>query len=42
MLQTRYGLARCPDHGEAGLQRWVGWGVLTHNLVVLARATAVR
>jgi IS5 family transposase len=41
-LQRGYGLARCPDHGAAGLARWVGWGVLTHDLVVIARATAVR
>jgi transposase, IS5 family len=39
-LQRQYGLDRCPDHGDAGLRRWVGWGVLTHNLVVIARATA--
>jgi IS5 family transposase len=39
-LQRDYGLARCPDHGDAGMQRWVGWGVLTHNLVTIARATA--
>jgi len=41
-LQRDYGLARCPDHGDAGLQRYVGWGVLAHNLVTIARATAVR
>lgn len=41
-LQRQYGLDRCPDHGEAGLQRWIGWGVLTHNLVVIARATIGR
>jgi IS5 family transposase len=39
-LQRDYGLARCPDHGDDGLQRWVGWGVLTHDLVTIARATA--
>jgi transposase, IS5 family len=40
VLQRCYGLGRCPAHGDAGLRRWVGWGVLTHNLVVIARATA--
>jgi IS5 family transposase len=40
VLQRCYGLDRCPDRGDAGLKRWVGWGVLTHNLVVIARATA--
>jgi IS5 family transposase len=39
VLQRQYGLARCPDHGTAGLERWVGWGVLTANLVTIARAT---
>jgi IS5 family transposase len=39
-LQRDYGLARCPDHGNDGIYRWVGWGVLTHNLVTIARATA--
>ncbi len=42
VLQRGYGLARCPDHGAAGVERWVGWGVLTANLVTIARATAAR
>jgi len=42
VLQRRFGLARCPDHGATGVERWVGWGVLTANLVTIARATAVR
>ena len=42
VLQRSFGLARCPDHGEGGIARWVGWGVLTANLVTLARAPAVR
>ena len=42
VLQRGYGLARCADHGAAGLERWVGWGVLTANLVTIARATAAR
>ncbi len=42
VLQRRFGLARCPDHGELGVARWVGWGVLTANLVTIARATAAR
>ncbi|MGD9892915.1 MAG: ISNCY family transposase [Dehalococcoidia bacterium] len=31
-LRRDYGLRRCPDHGEAGLVRHVGWGVLASNL----------
>ena len=42
VLQRVYGLDRCPDHGPDGLERWVGLGVLTANLVTIARATAVR
>jgi len=42
VLQRGYGLARCPDHGAAGVERWVGWGVLTANLVTIPRATAAR
>jgi transposase, IS5 family len=42
VLQRVYGLARCPDHGPDGLERWVGLGVLTANLVTIARATATR
>ena len=42
VLQRCFGLARCPDHGATGLVRWVGWGVLTGNLLTIARATAVR
>jgi transposase, IS5 family len=42
VLQRQYGLDRCPDHGVAGMERWVGWGVLTANLVTIARATTGR
>jgi IS5 family transposase len=42
VLQRVYGLDRCPDHGAEGLERWVGLGVLTANLVTIARATAAR
>ena len=40
LLQRVYGLDHCPDHGADGLERWVGLGVLTANLVTIARATA--
>jgi IS5 family transposase len=42
VLQRVYGLDRCPDHGAEGLERWVGLGILTANLVTIARATASR
>jgi IS5 family transposase len=40
VLRRVYGFDRCPDHGSDGVQRWVGLGVLTANLVTIARATA--
>ena len=30
-------LTRCPNHGLDGFERWVGWGVIVANLVVIAR-----
>lgn len=29
-------LERCLNRGEAGLARWVGWRIITNNLVVMA------
>jgi transposase, IS5 family len=40
VAKRRFGLDCCRDHGEAGMGRWVGWGVVTSNLVQIARATA--
>ena len=37
VLRRVYGFDRCPDHGSDGVQRWVGLGVLTANLVTIAR-----
>ena len=42
VLKRDYGLRRCADHGADGFERWVGWGVVTANLVTIARATAAR
>jgi transposase, IS5 family len=42
VLKRRYGLGRCPDHGEDGLGRWVGWGIVTANLVQIARVQVAR
>lgn len=33
---------RCRNRGETGLERWVGWGVITNNLVAIARKLARR
>jgi len=40
VLKHRYGLDRCPEQGSDGMERWVGLGILTANLVTIARATA--
>jgi transposase, IS5 family len=40
LLRRVYGFDRCPEHGSDGVKRWVGLGVLTANLVTIARATA--
>jgi transposase, IS5 family len=39
-LRRQYGLARCTYHGEVGLERWVGWGVLASNLQNIGRRLA--
>ena len=38
-LKRRHRLDRCPYHGPEGMERWVGWGVITHNLRVRAQVT---
>jgi IS5 family transposase len=42
VLKRDYGLDRCRDHGEAGFERWVGWGIVTHNLAQTAKTQAAR
>lgn len=42
VLKRDYGLTRCRDRGEDGFGRWVGWGILTHNLAQIARTQATR
>lgn len=41
-LRRDYGLKRCRYHGERGMGRWVGWGILAHNLSQVAEAGAAR
>jgi IS5 family transposase len=31
-------LDRCLDKGEAGFEKWVGWGCIVNNLIAIARA----
>ena len=42
MLRRDRGLKRCRYHGESGMGRWVGWGIVTHNLVEIAEAGSAR
>jgi IS5 family transposase len=35
-------LDRCRNRGENGLARWVGWGIITNNLAVIAARLARR
>jgi IS5 family transposase len=42
LLKRRFGLARCRYHGQAGLERWVGLGLLAHNLRQISWSVAAR
>jgi IS5 family transposase len=42
VLRRRFGLGRCQEHGEAGLGRWVGWGIVSANLAKIAQAQVAR
>ena len=42
ILARGFGLDRCLDHGEEGMERWVGWGILAHNLRQISRTQAAR
>jgi transposase, IS5 family len=40
LLKRRFGLRRCLYHGDEGMHRWVGWGVIAYDLWAIARQTA--
>ncbi|MDQ3856513.1 MAG: ISNCY family transposase, partial [Chloroflexota bacterium] len=40
VLRRGYRLCRCLEHGEEGMSRWVGWGILAHNLAKIAHTMA--
>lgn len=42
VLKRDFGLGRCVDHGEEGMGRWVGWGIVTANLAKIAERQAER
>jgi IS5 family transposase len=42
VLKRRYGLDRCRNHGEDGFERWVGWGLVAHNLWTIGMTLTAR
>lgn len=42
VLGRAFGLDVCLDHGEEGMERWVGWGILAHNLRRISRTQVAR
>jgi len=38
VLKRSHALGRCLNHGLTGFTRWIGWGVISANLRVMARA----
>src|SRR4249920_3697420 len=38
VVKRRHGLNRCRYKGDAGMQRWVGLGVVADNLITIGRA----
>jgi IS5 family transposase len=42
VLTRGFGLDLCLERGEEGMGRWVGWGVLAHNLRQISRSQAAR
>jgi IS5 family transposase len=41
-LRRDYNLKRSRYHGERGMSRWVGWGIVAHNLAKVAGSAAGR
>ena len=42
VLRRKYALERCPYHGEDGMERWAGWGIVVHNLSKISEKQAAR
>lgn len=40
VLKRKFGLHRARYHGQQGFARWVGWGVIAHNLTAIATKLA--
>src|SRR5260370_876883 len=42
VVKRRHGLNRCRYKGDCGMQRWVGLGVISDNLINIGRVLATR
>lgn len=42
VLKRRHGLNRCRYHGQDGMKRWVGFGVIADNLINIGRALSAQ
>ena len=42
VLKRAFGLRRCRYHGQAGMERWVGLGILAHNLRQISRSVVAQ
>ena len=42
VLGRAFGLDLCLDDAEEGMERWVGWGILAHNLRQISRTQIAR
>jgi len=40
VLKRRHELDRCRDYGSQGFDKWVAWGVIAANLLVIGRKVA--
>jgi IS5 family transposase len=40
VLKRKHGLDRCLNHGQDGFDRWVGLGIIAHNLTQIGRKRA--
>lgn len=40
VLKRKFGLHRARYHGQVGFARWVGWGVIAHNLTAIGAKLA--
>jgi IS5 family transposase len=42
VLKRRHGLNRCRYRGFEGMQRWIGLGVIAHNVIQIGRCLALQ